>query len=122
MAKTKIFGFIKQTKSETKLITFPLNAHSRQLFAIEVVLFGVSSVSQIQGGVLVKGEMCEDRSIWEIEKESSKCGLTFDKIWLDGDITLAGERERLEEKRKRKRKRKGRINPRYVWYIEYRSE
>ena len=84
MAKTKIFGFIKQTKSETKsetkLITFPLNAHSRQLFAIEVVLFGVSSVSQIQGGVLVKGEMCEDRSIWEIEKESSKCGLTFDKI------------------------------------------
>ena len=64
--------------------------------------------------------MSEDRSIWEIEKGRSKCGLTFDKIWLDGDITLAGERERLEEKRKRKRKRKGRINPRYVWYIEYR--
>ena len=99
MAKTKIFGFVKQTKSETKLITFPLNAHSRQLFAIEVVLFGVSSVSQIQGGVLVKGEMCEDRSIWEIEKESSKCGLTFDKIWLDVDIILAGERERIEGKR-----------------------
>ena len=53
--------------------------------------------------------MCEDRSIWEIEKESSKCGLTFDKIWLDGDIILAGERviEQRKKKKKKKKKKKG---------------
>ena len=61
--------------------------------------------------------MCEDRSIWEIEKGRSKCGLTFDKIWLDGDIILAGERVRVEEKRKRKRKRKGRINLKIMFDI-----
>ena len=55
--------------------------------------------------------MCEDRSIWEIEKGRSKCGLTFDKIWLDGDIILAGERGRVKEKRKRKRKVR-------IWEIE----
>ena len=56
--------------------------------------------------------MCEDRSIWEIEKGRSKCGLTFDKIWLDGDIILAGERviEQRKKKKKKKKKRKGRIN------------
>ena len=43
--------------------------------------------------------MCEDMSIWEIEKGWSKYGLTFDKIWLDVDIILAGERERIEGKR-----------------------
>ena len=45
--------------------------------------------------------MCEEMSIWEIEKGWSKYGLTFDKIWLDVDIILAGERERTEGKRKR---------------------
>ena len=55
--------------------------------------------------------MCEDRSIWEIEKGRSKCGLTFDKIWLDGDIILAGERviEQRKKIKKKKKKKKGTI-------------
>ena len=103
---TKIFRYIKQTKiglrrklisflnqkKKRKWITFP-NAHSRQLVAIKAVLFDVSSVSQIQGGALVKRRKCV-KSIWEIEKGRSKCGLTFDKLWLDADIILATERER----------------------------